>query len=226
MELNNKIQYLSRAPMLAVLSTTEMEHLAEIAQFKRIARFQFIYMPDEPADFLYLLVKGRVKMGTFSEDGREVIKEILQPEQPFGDLVLGGETKRSDFAQAMHDEVTYLMIRFSEFLDMMMRNQTLMMSCLQHMHKRLQRVEDRLASLVLKDARERIIEFLVYSANREGRQVGYETLVKHQLTQQEIANLTGTSRQTVTSVLNDLRKSNLIHFTRSSILIRDLKRLA
>jgi CRP-like cAMP-binding protein len=88
------------------------------------------------------------------------------------------------------------------------------------------RVEDRLSSLVLKDARERIIEFLVDTAGREGRKVGYETLVKHQLTQQEIANLTGTSRQTVTSVLNDLRKSNLIYFNRNSILIRDLQNLS
>jgi CRP-like cAMP-binding protein len=55
--------------------------------------------------------------------------------------------------------------------------------------------------------------------------VGYEMLVKHSLTQQDIANLTGTSRQTVTSVLNDLRKSDLIYFNRKSILIRDMTRL-
>ena len=94
------------------------------------------------------------------------------------------------------------------------------------MNTRLSRAEERLSSLVLKDARERIIDFLVETAGREGRKVGYETLVKHQLTQQEIANLTGTSRQTVTSVLNDLRKANLIYFNRNSILIRDLQKLA
>ena len=108
----------------------------------------------------------------------------------------------------------------------MSNNQRLLFSCLQHITQRLQKVEERLAKLVLKDARERIIEFLVDTAGKEGRRVGYETLVKHHLTQQDIANITGTSRQTVTSVFNDLRKSNLIYFNRNSILIRDLEKLA
>jgi CRP/FNR family transcriptional regulator, cyclic AMP receptor protein len=171
-------------------------------------------------------LKGKIKIGTFALDGREVIKEILQPEQPFGDMAIAGEKTHSDFAQAMGDEVEILTVRMSDFLHLMQANSNLMFSCLQHLNQRLMRVEDRLASLVLKDARERIIEFLIDTAGREGRKVGYETLVKHQLTQQEIANLTGTSRQTVTSVLNDLRKSNLIYFNRNSILIRDLQNLS
>ena len=90
---------------------------------------------------------------------------------------------------------------------------------------RLRRVEDRLESLIFKDARTRIIDFIKDSASKRGRQVGFETLIKHSLTQQDIANLTGTSRQTVTSVLNELKKLNLIYFTRKSILVRDLAKL-
>jgi CRP-like cAMP-binding protein len=101
-----------------------------------------------------------------------------------------------------------------------------MFACMQHLSHRLQRVEERLANLVVKDARERIIEFLQDTASREGRRVGFETLVKHHLTQQEIASLTGTSRQTVTSVFNELKRSNLIYFNRNSILIRDVDKLA
>jgi len=226
MENSNKIQLLSRMPILAPLQPSEIEQLANATQFKKINRFHFIYMPDEKSEYLYFLLKGKIKIGTFSLDGREVIKEILQPEQPFGDMALAGETKRGDFAQAMGEEVEILAVRMADFRQMMQSNPQLMFSCLQHLNQRLSRVEERLASLVLKDARERIIEFLLDSAGREGRKVGYETLVKHQLTQQEIANLTGTSRQTVTSVLNDLRKSNLIYFNRNSILIRDIQRLA
>ncbi len=226
MDNTKTLQLLARMPILAPLQPAELEQLAQATQYKKINRFHFIYMPDEKSDYLYFLLKGKVKIGTFALDGREVIKEILQPEQPFGDMSVAGEQKRGDFAQAMGDEVEVLSVRIAEFRQLMQVNPQLMFSCLQHMSQRLIRIEERLASLVLKDARERIIEFLVDSAGREGRQVGYETLVKHQLTQQEIANLTGTSRQTVTSVLNDLRKSNLIYFNRSSILIRDLQRLA
>jgi len=91
---------------------------------------------------------------------------------------------------------------------------------------RLRRAEERLESLIFKDARARIIDFLKDAAGRQGRRIGIdELLVKHSLTQQDIANITGTSRQTVTSVLNDLKKSNLIHFTRRSFLIRDMAKL-
>lgn len=226
MEMSNKLRLLEKLPVLSSLSTQEMEQLAAIAHTRRVPKFQFIFMPDEPADHLYILGKGRVKTGTFSADGREVIKEILQPETLFGDLALAGEHKRSEFAQALHDEAEFLAIKVADFQRLMQQNQRLVFACLQHLTQRLQRVEDRLAKLVLKDARERIIEFLVETACKEGRRVGFETLLKHHLTQQDIANLTGTSRQTVTSVLNDLRKSNLIYFNRNSILIRDIEKLA
>jgi len=91
--------------------------------------------------------------------------------------------------------------------------------------KRLKRAESRLESLIFKDARSRIIDFLKDSVERRGRQVGFEMMFKHSLTQQDIANLTGTSRQTVTSVLNELKKDNLIYFTRKSILVRDVAKL-
>ena len=226
MESANKINYLSKLPVLACLSAAEMDQLASVAVYRKSPKFQFIFMPDEPAEHLFFLVKGRIKTGTFSAEGREVIKEILQPDMLFGDLVLAGELTRTEFAQSLHEEVEYLAVRMSDFHQLMLQNQRLVFSCLKHLSLRLQRVEERLTKLVVKDARERIIEFLLETAGKEGRRVGYETLVKHYLTQQDIANLTGTSRQTVTSVLNDLRKSNLIYFNRNSILIRDMEKLA
>ncbi len=60
---------------------------------------------------------------------------------------------------------------------------------------------------------------------KRGRQVGYEMLLKHSLTHQDIANITCTSRQTVTLVLNELRKENLIYFNRGRILVRDMETL-
>lgn len=226
MDLLNKMEVLRQLPLLDCLDNNELERLASMASLRRTTKYAFVFMPDEPADQLFLLMEGRMKIGTFSQDGREVIKDILHPQTLFGDLALAGELQHSEFAQALHDGAVCLSIRLGDFHALMQQNQRLVFACLQHLTSRLQRVEDRLAKLVLKDARERIIEFLVDTAGKEGRRVGYETLVKHHLTQQDIANLTGTSRQTVTSVMNDLRKSNLIYFNRKSILIRDIERLA
>lgn len=67
--------------------------------------------------------------------------------------------------------------------------------------------EDQLESLALNDARERIIQFLRINAQSFGQTIGFEVLLKHDFTQQDIANFTGTSRQTVTTVMNDLKNT-------------------
>ena len=226
MERNAKIDFFSKLELFQSLNQAELSQLADYAQFQQVSRYHFIFVPDEPADQLYFLVQGRVKTGTFSGEGREIIKELIAPQHLFGDLALAGETLRSEFAQGLHDGASFLTVQLKDFQQLLHGNQRLLFACMQHMSQRLQRVEERLANLVVKDARERIIEFLQNTATQEGRRVGFETLVKHHLTQQEIASITGTSRQTVTSVFNELKRSNLIYFNRNSILIRDIDKLA
>jgi CRP-like cAMP-binding protein len=80
--------------------------------------------------------------------------------------------------------------------------------------------------LVFKDARTRVVEFLKDEAEEKGKKVGYETMIPNHLTHKDIASLTGTSRQTVTTILNDLRDKNIINFDRRKILIRDLEKIA
>ncbi len=226
MDKYTKINFFKKLPMFVSLNEKDMDALASCAQFRIAPRYHFVFAPDETAEHLYFLVEGRVKTGTFSHEGREVIKELISPGTMFGDLALAGETKRTEFAQSLHDGAEYLAIKLTDFKSVMQDNQKLIFACMCHISQRLQRVEERLANLVVKDARERIIEFLQVTASKEGRRVGFETLVKHHLTQQDIASLTGTSRQTVTSVFNELKRSNLIYFNRNSILIRDVEKLA
>ncbi len=127
---------------------------------------------------------------------------------------------------ALSPATAYYRIPVEIFRQIMDKNPRLAMSVIAMIGTKLRQTENQLESLIFKDARGRIIDFIIENANQSGRQVGLETLLKHSLTQQDIANYTGTSRQTVTAVLNDLRKNNKIYFTRSSILIRDLAALA
>ncbi len=221
----NAIDFLRHLPLFQELNDAELRQLDGITEHKVIKKNAYVFRMGDASDALYILVKGIVKIGNEAEDGREVIKHILHPMAIFGELSLTGEQKRQDCAQAM-EEVQLYRIPMSDFQIMMQQNYRLAMSVLSMIGNRLKRVEDRLEALMFKDARQRIIDFLLDSAQRQGKRVGYEMLIKHCYTQQDIANITGTSRQTVTSVLNDLKKSNLIHFNRRSILIRDMAKLA
>lgn len=212
-------------PLLNTLSDEEWQRLNDLAEHQTVRRQEFIYRRGQPTDTLYFLLEGTVKIGTITDDGREVIKHLLHPVVLFGEGGLFGESTRDEFAMAQQSEVHLLRLPTSGFRHLVRGNHQLSMQLLQWIAERLRHTENRLEALISKDARQRIIDFLVEAANRRGKRVGFETLIRHTLTQQEIANITGTSRQTVTSVLNDLRKSNLIHFNRRSILIRDLNKL-
>lgn len=218
------IDFLKHLPLFSELNDAEMRQLDAMTVHTVVKKNQFVYQIGDSSEAIYLLVKGIIKIGNQAEDEREVIKHILHPMAIFGELALTGEQTRQDSAQAM-EEVHVYRIPVVDFQKLMQYNHKLSMSVLSLIGNRLKRVEDRLQSLMFKDARERIIDFLKDSANKQGKRVGYEMLIKHCYTQQDIANITGTSRQTVTSVLNDLKKSNLIYFNRRSILIRDLAKL-
>jgi CRP-like cAMP-binding protein len=217
--------YLAHFPMFSVLNTLEMDRLVAATELVKTSRGGFIYLADEPCDFIALLVKGSVKISIFTDDGRELIKSIQHPQSIFGELGLAGEATRSDFASAMNQEAWYLKVPLEVFKSLMHHNSELTGAMIKHLGERLRRAERQCESLILKDVRTRIVEFLKENADSRGRQVGLEMMIKHGLTQQDIANLVGASRQTVAAILNELRKSNLIHFNRHTILIRDMEKL-
>ncbi len=217
---------LSQFPIFSTLSEIELERLDEMAEKHVLSKYNFIFLAGDESDTIYFLLKGSIKISTHSSDGKEVIKSVLHPLAMFGEMAVIGETHRPDFAQAMNNEIHYCALKVEDFKKLMQSNFNLCSSVLTMMGGRLRKAENRLEGLIFKDARSRIIDFIKETAEDRGRKVGFETLFKHTLTQQDIANITGTSRQTVTSVLNDLRKENLIYFNRNSILIRDMAKLA
>ena len=222
-----KLEILDSIPFFSVLDKEEMETLTRHMEVQHVSKHALVFAEGEAADYFYILSEGSIKIGSHHEDGREVIKQVLHPRMVFGEFALISQHEvHRNFAMALSSATTYYRIRVDVFRQFMDKNPRLAMSVVALIGLKLRQTENQLESLIFKDARSRIIDFIIQNAQQSGRQVGLETLLKHSLTQQDIANFTGTSRQTVTAVLNDLRKTNKIYFTRSSILIRDIAALA
>jgi CRP-like cAMP-binding protein len=185
---------------------------------------EYVYLPNEHADKIYFLTNGKIKIGTYSDDGKEITKAILGAGEVFGELTLLGENKRRDFAIAMEKTETCL-VTVEEMSELMREHSGLETFMMRIIGSRLLKMEKRLESLVFKDSRTRVIDFLKEMAIEKGRKVGFETEVRGFLTHQEIANLTATSRQTVTTVLNELKRSNIISFNRRRLLVRNMEAL-
>lgn len=226
MKATSKLEFLSQFPLFDVLSEEELAYLDKSTEAKTYKKYDHVFLEDEPSETIFFLTKGVIKLGSHSNDGREVIKNILHPHAMFGELGLVGEERRRCFAEVMNEPAECLLLKVEDFKKLMNENHQLCFNVINLVGGKLRKAESRLESLIFKDARARIIDFLKDSVEKRGRRVGFEMLLKHTLTQQDIANITGTSRQTVTSVLNDLRKSDLIYFNRRSILIRDMQKLA
>lgn len=198
--------------------------MGESHEFITYKKDQFIYLPEDSATHIYMVANGRVKIGHYLENGDDVVTAILTKGEIFGELAMAGEEKRRDYAQAM-EEATLCPLTTEELKELMYENKELSFKILKLIGLRIMKLERKLELLVFKDARTRIIEFLKDAAAWKGIKVGFETMIQTRLTHKDIASLTGTSRQTVTTILNELKEKNLINFNRKQILIRDLDKL-
>lgn len=208
--------------ILCPRKTKTMEEKFPASTYKKNA---FIYFPNDKAKYIYMIADGRVKIGHYTEDGKEVVKAILSKGEIFGELALTGEEKREDYAQSLDDNTSVCPMSIEDMQSLMLENKELSFKIYKLIGLRIRKLERKVESLVFKDARTRVIEFLKDAAAWKGKKVGFETMIPTRLTHKDIANLTGTSRQTVTTILNELKEQNLINFDRRKILIRDLEQL-
>ena len=220
-----KLWHLENFNLFKTLSAVEKIKMSTKVTHKKMSKNEYVYFPDDPSSAIFFLKGGRVKIGTFSDDGKEIIKTILEPGEVFGELGLVGEENRKDFAIALDNNVTLCALGIDDMNEMMEKNSMLGLKVTKLIGFRLQKIERRLESLIFKDARTRIIDFIIDLGTEKGKAIGHETLIKHSLTHKDIANLTATSRQTVTTVLNELKEQNLIYTERNKILIRDIDKL-
>ncbi len=191
---------------------------------KTFKKGETVFIPNDLSDRVFFIRAGRIKISAMNEEGKEVTKAILGMGEVFGELTLLGEERRRDFATALEDTTACVVTR--EELQYLMRDRSdLNLFFMKMFGTRQLEMERRLESLVFRDSRSRIVEFLVDLTHKKGQRVGYEWVIRNFITHQEIANLTATSRQTVTTTLNDLRADKILTFNRSRLLIRDLEKL-
>ena len=208
------------------LKHSELDYLSQHVECLQFGKKEVIFDHGSDSECIYLLSKGSIKLGSILEEGKELIKYIAQPGDIFGEKALLNEKPRESFAISVRDNVQVWKIPVYALRKLMATNSQLALYFAGIIQNRLSTMERRLGNFVSKNARSRIVDFIKYNAETRGKQVGFEILINHKLTHQDIANITGTSRQTVTSVLNELKRMNLIYFNGMGILVRDIARLA
>lgn len=213
---------------LKVLSSVELEMVANSSHFKKFNKNTFIYEVGQSPSHVYIVERGSVKLGMLASCGRTLTKDIIYEGEIFGENVITSSQQYHEFAETMTDS-RIVCIPISVFKHLIEKNHLFASDIMNVVVSRLQHLEDRLHNFVFKKAKERIIEFIYKSGIRKGVKIGIdECLIDHGMSHKEIALLTDTSRQTVARILNELKRSNFIHYSSrksSKILIRNMDRL-
>ena len=189
--------------------------------FDAYKKKDYIYFEEDSSNKVYLIEKGKVKIGYYSEDGEEVVKAILTRGELFGETAILGESVREEFAQSIDNSTSICPIGVETMHNLMRDNQSFSFKIYKVIGFKLKKLERRLQLLLFKDAKTRLLEFLDelcsdygYDCDKTG-----DMVIRHPYTQKDIACLIGTSRPTLNILLNELKAEKVIEFTRKEIRI-------
>ena len=204
------------------LSMKEKEAVSCCATMRQMKKNQVIYFAEDPSDTLYFLKEGKVKISKTDGGGKELILRILGPGEVFGELALAMDDSREERAELMEDGVL-CGIKTDELKPIIANNPKMNINIVKLIGFRLQKIENRLESLYFKNVNERVRGFIKDLCDNHGKKIGlgYEIEVKLNLTHADIAKLNATSRQAVTTVLNELERENIISYNRRRVLVKN-----
>ena len=226
MALDDKMVVIRKNDFLVKLTADEYDSLNVVHNFIIADKNAYIYFDPQSHNKLYFLKEGYVKIGNIDDDGNEIIKDILRPGDVFGQFTLEQGNLNGEFAQAYKKDVAICIFSISDFTKLLQKRPDLSIEYAKKVGQQLRRIENRLVNLLQKDVRSRLLYFfwtlLQHKAVTGDSPV---VIVENYLTHDDIARLTGTSRQTITTLINQFSEEGLIAFDRKNIIIRDLKLL-
>jgi len=209
----------------STLTDAQLLKLAQNVSIINLNKNKIVYETDSLIEYVYLLDKGSVKLGTLSTQGKVMIKDIAYEGNFFGENIFTKSSERKEFAETTSDS-KIIKIPVALFQELVFENSNFTSEIMSLTIQRLQALEERLQNFVFMKAKERIVNFLYLAALRKGVAIGLqERLISYGISHRDIAYLTDTSRQTVARILNELKKDNFIHYgsrKSSKILIRDM----
>jgi CRP-like cAMP-binding protein len=187
--------------------------------FDAYKKSDYIYFEDDAANKIYLIEKGKVKIGYYNEDGTEVVKAILNKGELFGEKAILGEEKRNEFAQALDNNTSICPVSIATMHQLMRDNKTLSLRIYKFIGFKFKKLERRLQVLLFKDSKTRLMEFLNELCEEYGidcKNTGH-AIINHPYTQKDIASLIGVSRPTLNILMNQLKADRVIDFNRKQI---------
>lgn len=186
-----------------------MEEIERMTQMQEVKRRQPLYMPGDPSSNVYVLKRGRVKIANTDASGREITFEILEPGEVFGELEALDGVPRATAAEALDDALICAIPR-KAFTHYLATHPMVTVELTKLIGLRLRKIQSRVEDLVFRDVPTRLAHLLMELGKSAGVADAAGARIKAKLTHQEMANLIGCSRETVSATLGQFRDQGLI----------------
>lgn len=217
-----KIELLQSVALFWDLSEEELGYISEKMIARHYESGKFIFLEDSEGEQCFFVVQGSVKVTRLSKDGREVILAMLNEGEFFGEMaLLDGESRSANVIALEETEV--LTLNREDFLVVLHDYPQIAIQLLKEMAHRLRKSDRQIASLSLSDAEKRIALCIIRFADEQGIIKRGQVSIPKMPIQQDIANMAGTSRETVSRAINLLEKEHFIKRQGRELLILDYK---
>jgi CRP-like cAMP-binding protein len=219
-----KLWYLKNVDMLKLVRETNLDQLTHFTAMSHFKAHEDIYFPDQGSNHVYIVQEGHVRLSKLDDEGSLIVMEILRPGEILGKLALEGEDIPNEFAEAV-DDVRVCVMGRAGFEALLARFPGLHFHLAKKSIGQLEDYEERISDLVFKDATRRIISFVARYGERFNGSGNHQIIIEAPLSYQDIANLTGTSPETVAMTVDELQEKKLIAYAGQSLVIPNLTSL-
>lgn len=212
------LDFLRRVPLFVSLTDEERESIAGVMSHRMMKKRSILFYEGEPCTAIYLLEQGRVKVYKTTEDGREQIVNVLQEGDLFPHVGMFGGSPYPATAETLEDAVLYS-INVQELTRMLESNSALCIRLLQILESKIRELQRRLSDVLSKDIKEKIVNILLSLARKSGTETVETYEIHMELTHQDLANMVGTTRETVSRTVSQLKRDGVVQFDAQKIIL-------
>jgi CRP-like cAMP-binding protein len=215
---------LKKVPLFSVLTEAEIRELAGIGTTRRIRKDELIFLQGDPGQHFFIILEGKVRIFLQDSRGREVILVVLGREDFFGEMSLLDGKTRSASAQAQQETRVYS-IAHDEFYRFLERTPVVSLKMLRFLSERLRKADEIIENLALLSVKGRLARLLADWGAKDGKAIEGHTVFRLPMPKTQIAQMLGTSRETVSRMMSELKDEGFISMEGNTVRVEGLDRL-
>ena len=215
------VDFLRKVALFSELDDAQLEQLAGVVREQHYKKNTTLFHIDDPGNALFILKNGLVKITIENQSGREIILRMLYPTDFFGEMSLIDDMPRSATVSTLEPSDAMLIYRDS-FINLIEKNPKILLNMTVVLSRRLRRVNELIRSLAFHDVYGKVARVLLNLAREKGRVTDDGTVIDLRLTQQELAELAGMSRETMTRTLRDFQQAGCVRIESGIITILEI----